>query len=687
MALAVRHDYGRTQKRPAPEREMDTWNTTLPIEVQWGVYARQSSMAQLKKHANSTEMQTEDLQAWLVSEGVTLDRIALYDADLGLSGQLRIDQRPDLSRLMNDIERGFIKAVLVYQVSRLFRDLTAIQYDTFAEVCAKAGCILATANGMIFNFRNRFHIKMFRYLSELAAEYIPQQIGLLLEAREHKARKGQYAGHGPVATGYIVDYDKYSQTYMKYVPYEPWASVVFWLFKRYYELDGNMIQFCRELDAIPVLFPDVPEELHKEFDERNFPRKNRRRVTGGYHISQPGLVSILTNPVYIGWWIVIGDVVSRDNHTRIVPLEYEYLFWFAFDRLSPFTVEGEVNTKRAHTPRKFYQRHTNPTAGILKMRITSVHGRVFTNTSTKHGTLYAIYPFTDQVKRTQLREIDADCVDPPFVQAFLAHLQETHDLDHYRDFIDTTLKKREEEEANIRRQLATIAQHQQAILNDIEDIRVKINTQATSEERKKQLEADYAPLLDSWQKRYLNNEKLKRELLDKLPQPEVSEEFQQMRTFADFQTEVRRLIPVWDKKPFAVRQEFVNLFVREARITIVATHWIQLDVYWTHPSWTGDRIFLYLPRGSSDKWTPEEEEVIATYYETAPKEELLQRLSNKSWGSIAMHASQEMHLYRRVQTPYPIPRNATWDDLQFLQAQGLDVDSRSPKFEQLSPRN
>ena len=687
MALTIRQDYARTQKRPVPEREMDTWNTTLPITVQWAIYARQSTMAQLKKHANSTEMQTEDLQAWLEGEGVTADYIALYDADLGLSGQLRIDQRQDLSRLMNDIDRGFIKAVLVYQVSRLFRDLTAIQYDTFADVCAKAGCILATANGMIFNFKNRFHVKMFRYLSEMAAEYIPQQIGLLHEARERKARKGVYVGLGPVATGYIVDYDKYSQTYLKYIPYEAWASVVFWLFKRFYELDGNITQLCRELDTIPVLFPNVPEELHKEFDERNFPRKNRRRVPGGYHISHPGLVSILTNPVYIGWWIVMGDVISRDNHSPIIPSEYEYLFWFAFDRLSPFTVDGEVNTKRAHSPRRFYQRHTDATSGILKMRVTSEQGKVFAHTSTKDGTIYVIYPFNPQVKRTPICEIKADCIDIPFSQVFLTHLQETHDLDHYRDFIDTTLQQREAEENNLKRQLQTIAAHQEGILNDIEAIRVKINEQATSAEHKKQLEAEYAPLIDSWQKRYLANEKLKQELVEKLPKPEVSKEFEQIRDFADFQTEVRRLIPVWDKKPFAVRLEFVNLFVREARLSVVATHWLQLDILWTHPSWTGDRIFIYRHRGSNDKWTADEEAVIATYYQTAAKEELLERLPHKSWASIAMHASQNMGLSRKPQAAGLLPKNVTWSDWQFLQAQELGSDTRSPKFEQLFQQN
>src|SRR6266849_816937 len=111
----------RFQPRPQ-QLQTDLWYTEFPIEVFWAIYARQSTLAQLKKHVQSTEMQTEELQDWLVKKGVLERRIALYDADLGMSGQLRIDQRPDLLRLVKDIERGNVQAVMVYQISRLFRD-------------------------------------------------------------------------------------------------------------------------------------------------------------------------------------------------------------------------------------------------------------------------------------------------------------------------------------------------------------------------------------------------------------------------------------------------------------------------------------------------------------------------------------------------------------------------------------
>src|SRR6266700_7801264 len=239
----------------------DIWNTQLPLASIWGIYARQSTPAQLIKHTQSTEMQTDDLIAWLIEKSVHEDKIFLFDADLGVSGTLRIDQRTGLQELVERILTDEIKAVLVYQVSRLFRDETGVQYNVFANICKEHDCILVTSDGMIFNFRNPMHLKMFRYLAEMAAEYIPQQIKMLHDIRLKKARKCLYAGLGPVPSGYIVDYRRENPTYHKFIPYEPHAKVVRYLFVRYYALRGNLQLLCRELDTQPVVFPFFGPEV------------------------------------------------------------------------------------------------------------------------------------------------------------------------------------------------------------------------------------------------------------------------------------------------------------------------------------------------------------------------------------------------------------------------------------------
>src|SRR2546421_2522895 len=126
---------GTFKPRQQKEEQNDIWYPPLPLDVMWGIYARQSTQAQLIKNAESTEMQTDDLIAWLVARGKQDGRWKLFDADLGLSGTLRIDQRTGLQELVERIIADEIKAVLVYQISRLFRDDTGVQYNTFANIC------------------------------------------------------------------------------------------------------------------------------------------------------------------------------------------------------------------------------------------------------------------------------------------------------------------------------------------------------------------------------------------------------------------------------------------------------------------------------------------------------------------------------------------------------------------------
>ncbi len=428
-----RRSFQPLQQKSAQE---DMWYSSLPIDVMWGIYARQSTPAQVLKNFESTEMQTDDLIQYLVERGVKDGSWQLFDADLGLSGTLPIDKRTGLQELVERIKAGIIKAVLVYQISRLFRDDTGVEYNTFARICKEHDCILVTADCMVFNFNNRMHVKMFPFLAEYAAEYIPQQIGLLQAARLRKARRGLFVGFGYPARGYIVDYNKESKTYRKYILYSFHQEAVVNLFERFYALDGDLTQLCREVEAMPYVFKSFDASV----DRRNVRDDTWKKVPGGYHISRRGIISILTNPVYIGWWIVAGDIVSTKNHDPIFPPDKFYLFWFAFDCLAEFTIEGEVNKKRRVAPRHFYQRHTKDERGLLKDRIETPEGtpiRVHLS-ATKHHS-YRTPKQGSILFRKLESDIEIDLVDTAFTTLFFEHLRQTHDFDGFKQWINEVL--------------------------------------------------------------------------------------------------------------------------------------------------------------------------------------------------------------------------------------------------------
>ncbi len=662
-----------TFKPQPPKENIDIWNTRLPIEATWGIYARQSTPAQLINNTESTEMQTEDLNQWLLTRGVAEERILLFDADLGVSGTLRIDQRTGLQELVGYIEADEIKAVLVYLVSRLFRDQTGVQYNTFANICKEHNCILITADGMIFNFNNPMHLKMFRYLAEMAAEFIPQQIHYLNAAQLRKARKGYYAGWGVVPSGYIVDYCKDNKTYQKLIVYLPHAKKVIWIFKRFFELGGNIMQLRREVLDMPYVFPAFGSEV----DQRNITHWKRRLLPGGgYSLSRSGLEKLLTNPVYIGWWIVQGDVISRNNHERVLDEEEEYLFWYAFERLAPYTTEGKLNTNREIQPKRYFQKDTKPPQfGELKERLIPVspYTKVFTHLT--HGTQHycIVPPARTSYSHTGYMEMEAHLIDRAFEDLFFDHLRQSRDFEVYKRWIASETQKQQQQLANLTHQLNQIAIQQQAAMKEILDTQTRIIAQAQSEEERKQLEQETEPLLNMWREELTNYLSLKQELSQKKEHLQQSQELRQAEQYADFQTELAKLIPIWHTKPLRLRIEFVNLFVKEAILEVVATHFVRLTVYWSYPMWEPDTSYIRRKRGVLPYWTEEERDTIKQYYPTSKRQRLLQLLPHKSWDAIRTEASN-LGTRRNLFEKCEIPHNLTWADWQFMQAQAIQTE-------------
>src|SRR5579859_2242718 len=346
----------RFQPRQKKTQQSEWANIELPLWAGVGVYARQSTQMQVKTATVSTEMQTNDLVDFARRLGWKDEQIIVFAQDLGRSGRLRIDEREGLRTLVAHIETGTIKAVIVFLEDRLFRDETQIQVNTFISICKQYGVLVITPS-MTYNFNNRYHVKEFRWKCEAAADYLTDYVMARLVGAKYKvSERGEYDGRA-LPPGYTIDRREWVEVdgvrvknngYKRYMIYEPHAQVVRWLYHRYMILSGNLTRLCREIKVMPVLFPDFTADV----DSRNISRLELKRVEGGYHVTRKGLISILTNVSYLGWWVHQGVVKIKNNHSAIVD---EGLFWYAFNRLSDYTIEGSRNEhKKHHAPR--YQR-------------------------------------------------------------------------------------------------------------------------------------------------------------------------------------------------------------------------------------------------------------------------------------------------------------------------------------------
>jgi Recombinase len=241
--------------------------------------------------------------------------------------------------------------------------------------------------------------------------------------RDRVAQRGQYFG-GRVPIGYILDEND------RFIPYEPHACIVRWIFRRYRQI-GNVAQIARELNARKYAFP--PYETVIKAPYTNLTVKN-----GGYGITKAGVLSILKNVQYLGYFAFKQQVRRKDgqpviNHPPILTeikeddgqeVNYEELFWYAFNRLSPTTIDGEINEQR-ETITRYDQKNTVLSKALLKPVITTYNGTVYIAKESKGNNpeQYSIdLKVPDYASNHHAARVDVSLVDAAFSEKMFEHL-------------------------------------------------------------------------------------------------------------------------------------------------------------------------------------------------------------------------------------------------------------------------
>jgi DNA invertase Pin-like site-specific DNA recombinase len=91
------------------------------------LYPRVSTKEQLKNI--SAEMQQD--KSFARDYGWTDAQIIMDPADLGKSGQLRMDERSAFLGMLGRIRNGIVKTVIAAQVDRFFREKWGVEYGKF----------------------------------------------------------------------------------------------------------------------------------------------------------------------------------------------------------------------------------------------------------------------------------------------------------------------------------------------------------------------------------------------------------------------------------------------------------------------------------------------------------------------------------------------------------------------------
>jgi DNA invertase Pin-like site-specific DNA recombinase len=166
---------------------------TLPAKVTTAhqaklayVYVRQSSLSQVTRHGESTELQYRLVER-AIALGWPRERVKILDADLGKSGTSS-DQRLGFQQLLAELGLARVGMVLSLDASRLARNNS--DWHRLIELCALFGTLLADSE-QLYDPR-QYHDRLLLGLSGMMSEAELHQLKLRLHAGgRQKAERGE----------------------------------------------------------------------------------------------------------------------------------------------------------------------------------------------------------------------------------------------------------------------------------------------------------------------------------------------------------------------------------------------------------------------------------------------------------------------------------------------------------------
>lgn len=369
-----------------------------------------------------------------------------------------------------------------------------------------------------------------------------------------------------------------------------------------------------------------------------------KQVPGGYHISYAGLRGLFTNVTYLGYWIHQGEIVSKENHEAIVE---EELFWYAFNRLSPYTITGERNERENGYTR--YSRK-DPIPALLKNVIGSREGgRVYVSTSGL--TEKPIYIIEEKDQRLVLKYHAATpCkeIDELFTNRLIELMKQTTRYEHYRDYAAQLQQEQDQLTASIDKQLTEIDKQMDGIVTTLS---------LPPEKLKKHLREKLA-------EKYSLLEEQKAELEEKRAMMHSDQKTQKLM---EYYALADTLAENWEMIPFVDKQSLAEVLVKGVYLDEMTAHWLRLEVEWLDPQWGTERVYIFRPGGAHKTWTDNENEIISEMYSYAPREEILTNMPRRSWAAIVIQARKlKVNRPRHLVSTCGIPDTVSMEDLTFM---------------------
>ncbi len=439
---------------------------TFPVNDPIALYGRQSSLFQFDNNTESRDYQIVQQRKILVLQyGWTEAVIVEYFDDFAVSGTLGIGERVGITRLLEDIASGYIKAVYVFLVDRLFRDKLLENVVRFAKTCYEHKIIIITS---CYLYRMWVPDDYEKFIDDckLAWKALDLQLNKrMLPMRAFASHAGKYDSR-TMNIGYTVDRDKHSPTYKRYIPLPKHAEVVSEkIFERLIDFGGDAFALMHELEQ--------QEGVHFRWhDDPLFNNKiELLRVPGvGYRIgTYTTLLHILRNPVYIGTW-KSGDKEYPGSHEAII----ERNVWDTVQYLLDKRQEQQRPTPRNHSAES-----------ILKGLIVRPFPGCIVSVSPANGEISLAWKDSDKRMHPNRRDsIPLKTVETMFQEIFTRRLLTDDKCYDYAQAASSLYDAVVKDRQHIQETIDGLESRRRAILDDLENPKMRMKMSARTVEEK-----------------------------------------------------------------------------------------------------------------------------------------------------------------------------------------------------------
>jgi len=243
------------------------------------VYVRQSTLAQVRHHQESTERQYA-LREKALELGWSQSSVQILDRDLGKSGA-RMTGREDFKTLVAEVSMGQVGAVFALEVSRLAR--SNLDWHRLLELCALTDTLVIDEDGC-YNPADFNDGLLLGLKGTMAHAELHLLRGRLLGGKLNKARKGELRFPLPVGLCYdeegriVLDPDEEVQGAV---------ALVFRLFRETGSAFAVMQRFA---------------ESSLRFPKRSYGGAWNGKLIWG-HLTHSRVLGILKNPSYAGMYV------------------------------------------------------------------------------------------------------------------------------------------------------------------------------------------------------------------------------------------------------------------------------------------------------------------------------------------------------------------------------------------------